>query len=81
MNQTSTEAHVYMQYHQGVKVKHSDVNNVIYHRFSHGPVFSRLSGENVNVMLEFVINHAPNIIECKSCALIISTSADFYLKI
>ena len=42
LKRTSTEAHVYMRRHQGAKVKHSDVSNVIYTR----------NGENVNVMLE-----------------------------
>ena len=49
---TSTEAHVYMSRHQGAKVKHFDLNNVIYHKFSHGAISYTLSGENVNVMLE-----------------------------
>ena len=49
---TSTEAHIYMQRHQGVKVEHFDVSNVIYHKFSHRGVSYTLSGENVNVMLE-----------------------------
>ena len=50
----STEAQVYMQRHQGAKVKHFDVSNVIYHKFSHGAVSCMLNGENVKVMLEFV---------------------------
>ena len=29
------------------------VNNVIYHKFSHGATFYTLNGENVNVMLEY----------------------------
>ena len=41
--------------HQGMKVKHFEVSNVIYHKFSHGAVSYRLNGENVNVMLELVI--------------------------
>ena len=49
---TSTEAHVYMPCHQNVKVKHFDVSNVIYHKFSHGAVSYTLNRENVNVMLE-----------------------------
>ena len=52
MKRTSTEAHVYMRRHQGAKVKHFDVSNVIYHKFSHGAGSYTLSGENVNVMLE-----------------------------
>ena len=38
--------------HQGAKVEHFDVSNVIYHKFSHGAVSYTLNGENVNVMLE-----------------------------
>ena len=56
LKQMSTEAHVYMRRHQGVKVKHFDVSNVIYHKFSHGDVSCTLNGENVNVMLESVDN-------------------------
>ena len=39
--------------HQGAKVEHFDVSNVIYHKFSHGAVSYTLKGENVNVVLEF----------------------------
>ena len=56
LKRTSTEAHVYMRRHQGAKVEHFDVSNVIYHTFSHGAVFYTLSGENINVMLEFEIS-------------------------
>ena len=52
LKRTSTEAHVYMRRHQGTKVKHSDVSNEIYHKFSHGAVSYTLNGKNVNVMLE-----------------------------
>ena len=52
LKRTSTEAHVYMRRHQSVKVKHLDVSNVIYHKFSHGAVSYTLNEENVNVMLE-----------------------------
>ena len=52
LKQTSTEAHVYMQRHQDVKVKHFDVSNLIYHKFSYGAVSYMLNAENVNVMLE-----------------------------
>ena len=45
-----------MRRHQGAKVKHFDVSNVIYHKFSHGAVSYTLNGENVNVMLESVDN-------------------------
>ena len=38
----------------------SNVSNVIYHKFSHGAAFYTLNGKNVNVMLEFVINHVTN---------------------
>ena len=47
-----SEAHVYMQRHQGAEVENFDVSNVIYHRFSHGAISYTLNGENVNVMLE-----------------------------
>ena len=53
LKRTSTEAHVYMRPHQGAKVKHLDISNVIYHKFSHGAVSYTLNGENVNVMLEY----------------------------
>ena len=53
---TSTEAHVYMRRHLGAKVKHFDVGNVIYHKFSHGAVSYTLIGVNVNAMLESVDN-------------------------
>ena len=33
-------------------LEHFDATNVIYHKFSHGPVSYTLNGENVNVMLE-----------------------------
>ena len=49
----STCLHFYMRCHQGVKVEHFDVSNVIYHKFSHGPVSHTLNGENVNVMLDY----------------------------
>ena len=54
---TLTETHVYMQRHQGAKVEHFDVSNVIYHKFSHGAVSYTLNGENVNIMLELAIFH------------------------
>ena len=54
----STEAHVYMQCHQGAKVKHFEVSNMIYHKFSHGAVSNKLKGENINVMLEFFLFHS-----------------------
>ena len=60
LKRTSTEAHVYMRRHQGAKVKHFDFSNVICHKFSHGAVSYTLNGDNVNVMLEFVINHVTN---------------------
>ena len=31
------------------------VSNVIYHKFSHGAAFYKLSGKNLNVMLELLI--------------------------
>ena len=65
LKRTSTEAHVYMRRHQGAKVKHFHVSNVIYHKFSHGAVSYTLNGENVNVVLEYFIKcdasvHLPN---------------------
>ena len=45
LKRTSTEAHVYMRRHQGAKVKHFDVSDVIYHKFSHGAVSYTLNGE------------------------------------
>ena len=47
-----------MQRHQGAKVEHFDVSNVIYHKFSHGAVSYTLNGENVNVMLECLIKNS-----------------------
>ena len=52
LRRTSTEAHVNMRRHQGAKVEHFDVSNVIYHKLSHGAVSYTPNGENVNVMLE-----------------------------
>ena len=60
LKRTSIEAHVYMRRHHGAKVEHFDVSNVIYQKFPHGAVFYMLNGENVNIMLEFVINHVAN---------------------
>ena len=57
---TSTEAHVYMRRHQGTKVKHFDVSNVIYHKFSHGAVSYTLNRGNINIMLESVLNYRIN---------------------
>ena len=56
----STEAHVYMRRHEGSKVEHFDISNVIYHKFSHGVVSYILNGENVNVMLEYGLVHYTN---------------------
>ena len=51
LKQPSTVAHVYMRGHQDAKVKHFDVSNVIYHKFSHGAVSYMLMLESVdNVM-------------------------------
>ena len=41
-----------MRRHQDAKVKHFDVSDVTYHKFSHSAVSYTLNGENVNVMLE-----------------------------
>ena len=59
LKRTSTEAHVYMQCHQGAKVEHFDFSNVIYHKFSHGAVSYMLNGENVNIMLEYTLQREP----------------------
>ena len=56
LKRTSTEAHVYMRCHQGAKVEHFDVSNVIYLKFSYGTVSYTLNGESINVMLEFALN-------------------------
>ena len=56
LKRTSTEAHVYIQPHQGVKVEHFEVSNLIYHKFSHGDISYTLNGETVNIMLEFVFS-------------------------
>ena len=53
LKRTSTDAQFYLRHHQGAKVEHFDVGNVIYHKFSHGAVSYTLNGENVNFMLEF----------------------------
>ena len=58
LKRRSTVAHVYMRRHQGAKVKHFDVSNVIYHKFSHGAFSYTLNGENVNVILEFGLSLA-----------------------
>ena len=42
-----------MRRHQGAKVEHFDISNVIYHKFSHGGVSCMLNGKNINVMLEY----------------------------
>ena len=44
-----------MQRHQDAKVKHFDVSNAIYHKFSHDTVSYTLNEKNVNVMLELQI--------------------------
>ena len=36
---------VYIRRHQGAKVEHFNVSNVIYHKFSHGIVSYTLTGE------------------------------------
>ena len=56
LKRTSTEAHVYMRRHQGGKVEHFDVSNVIYHKFSHGAFSYTLSGETIKVMLELMLS-------------------------
>ena len=55
MNYLEADDDVYMGRHQGAKVEHFEVSNVIYHKFSHRAVSYTLNGENVNVMLQFLI--------------------------
>ena len=55
LKRTSTEAYVYMRRRRDTKVRHVDISNVIYHKFSHGPVSYTLNGENVNIKLEYLI--------------------------
>ena len=55
MKQTSTEAHDCMRRHQDAKVEYFDVSNVIYHKFSHCAVSYVLNGENVNIILEYML--------------------------
>ena len=55
LKKASTEAYVYMRRHQDAKVKHFDISNVIYHKFSHGAASYTLNGKNVNVMLEYLL--------------------------
>ena len=69
LKRTSTEAHVYIRCHQGAKVEHSDVSNVIYHKFSHGAVSYTLNGENVNAMFEWLLNHFKSCIIAQTVAL------------
>ena len=38
---------VYIRRHQGAKVEHFAVSNVIYHKFSHGVVSYTLNGETL----------------------------------
>ena len=50
----------------------SSFSNVIYYKFSHGAAFYTLNVKNVNVVLEFVINHVTNVELLKFCALMAS---------
>ena len=56
LKRMSTEAYVYMRRRQSAKVKHFDLSNVIYHKFSHGAISYMLNVENVNVMLELSLS-------------------------
>ena len=67
LKRTSTEAQVYILRHQGATVKHFDVSNVIYHKFSHGAVSCTLNGENGNVMLEKRLFYVYNWTYFKTC--------------
>ena len=83
MKRTSTEARVYMRRHQVAKVKHFDVSNVIYHKFSHGAVSNTLNGENVNGMLELRIMYMYNcslIFESFFCVLSVFVFAEGQLS-
>ena len=51
------------------EISTSSVSNVIYHKFSHGLAFYTLNGKNVNVMLEFMINHVAYVETLKLRAL------------
>ena len=53
LKRASTKAHAYVRRHQGTKFEH--VSDLIYHKFSHGTVSYTLNGNNVNVMLEYII--------------------------
>ena len=68
LKRTSTEAHVHRRRHQGAKVEHFDISNVIYHKFSHDAVSYTLNGENVDVMLEFKVKFfgpEPELFTCR----------------
>ena len=69
LKRTSTEAHIYMRRHQGAKVEHFDVSNVIYDKISHGAVSYTLNGENVNVMLESFVKVCQNVLRCALCSV------------
>ena len=38
------------------------VSNVIYHKFSHGAAFYTHNGENVNIMLEYILQTSFNLL-------------------
>ena len=71
-----------IQQHQGTKVKHFDVSNMIYHKFSHGAISYTLNGENVIVMLEssiFVAVPVENIcVYNLYCAMFCSSKSILY---
>ena len=41
------QKHFYMRRHQGAKVEHFGIRNVIYHKFSHGCVSCMLNGKTL----------------------------------
>ena len=62
------------------KVEHFDVSNVIYHKFSHGAVFYTLIGENVNIMLEFLLKYVVQPQLNRHCVAIQGTMPFVYLQ-
>ena len=77
-----------MRRHQGAKIEHYDVSNVIYHKFSHGAVSYSLNGENVNVVLELHFQGIYgdrkwlNVFHCAHCSVrLLSLDAQREIKI
>ena len=57
-----------MRRHQGAKVEHFDISNMIYHKFSHSAVFPIERIGNGPVW-KFVINHVTNVKMFNFCAV------------